>query len=127
MMRASKLPTSRHTFDVTDGPSELSPTSEKLLSVADDVEAADVGLPFEPITLIFRDIRYFVPMPAAAKKGLSPEQRKGQLELLKGISGFVAPGVLTALMGGSGAGKVAPSPLSLLPLPALSLPYPYLL
>ncbi len=28
-----------------------------------------------------------------------------QLELLKGITGFAQPGVLMALMGGSGAGK----------------------
>lgn len=28
-----------------------------------------------------------------------------QLELLKGVSGYARPGQLTALMGGSGAGK----------------------
>lgn len=28
-----------------------------------------------------------------------------ELELLKGLTGYAEPGVLTALMGGSGAGK----------------------
>lgn len=64
--------------------------------------AVDVGkhgmvLPFDPITLTFRDVHYYVPKPGAGS---------GQeLELLQGISGAFRPGVLTALMGASGAGK----------------------
>ncbi|KXZ56523.1 hypothetical protein GPECTOR_1g47 [Gonium pectorale] len=74
-------------------------------------------LPFTPITLVFQDLRYFVPNPAKAQ---SKDKGKGKgaggvggvdpaipdrLELLKGITGFAAPGSMTALMGGSGAGK----------------------
>ncbi|KAL1532447.1 transcription factor, variant 2 [Salvia divinorum] len=59
-------------------------------------------LPFQPLSITFDDILYAVDMP--------PEMRvhgvEGKrLELLKGVSGAFRPGVLTALMGVSGAGK----------------------
>ncbi|KAG6389523.1 hypothetical protein SASPL_150993 [Salvia splendens] len=56
-------------------------------------------LPFQPFSMTFDDIRYAVEMP--------PEIRveDKRLELLKGVSGAFRPGVLTALMGVSGAGK----------------------
>ena len=57
--------------------------------------SSDLNLPFEPVTLTFNDLHYFVPNP----KG------EGELELLKGIYGVFRPGVLTALMDASGAGK----------------------
>ncbi|KAL8521837.1 hypothetical protein ACS0TY_012121 [Phlomoides rotata] len=59
-------------------------------------------LPFEPHSITFDDIRYSVDMPPAMKEQGATEDR---LELLKGISGAFRPGVLTALMGVSGAGK----------------------
>jgi hypothetical protein len=61
-----------------------------------DAKEKDLDLPFVPITLAFQDLHYFVPNPAGS----------GELELLKGIYGVFRPGVLTALMGASGAGKV---------------------
>ena len=45
--------------------------------------------------------RYFVPNPSYKSGSDMPER----LELLKGITGYAEPGKLTALMGGSGAGK----------------------
>ena len=63
-------------------------------------EEKGLNLPFEPITLTFNDLHYYVPKPGG-----------GELELLKGIYGVFRPGVLTALMGASGAGKVRPAPL----------------
>ncbi|MEW5311977.1 MAG: hypothetical protein WDW38_003643 [Sanguina aurantia] len=75
-------------------------------------------IPFQPVTLVFQDLRYFVPNPsykgksAAAKpakadeeSGPGPEEVPAELELLKGITGFAEPCMLMALMGGSGAGK----------------------
>ncbi|XP_073025690.1 LOW QUALITY PROTEIN: pleiotropic drug resistance protein 1-like [Primulina eburnea] len=59
-------------------------------------------LPFEPLSITFDDIRYAVEMPQEMKAQGVQENR---LELLKGISGAFRPGVLTALMGISGAGK----------------------
>lgn len=59
-------------------------------------------LPFEPLSITFDEIRYAVDMPGEMKAQGIPEDR---LELLKGVSGAFRPGVLTALMGVSGAGK----------------------
>ncbi|XP_062163334.1 pleiotropic drug resistance protein 1-like [Alnus glutinosa] len=59
-------------------------------------------LPFEPLSLTFDEIRYAVDMPQEMKiEGILEDQ----IELLKGVSGAFRPGVLTALMGVTGAGK----------------------
>ncbi|WVZ64156.1 hypothetical protein U9M48_013719 [Paspalum notatum var. saurae] len=59
-------------------------------------------LPFLPLSLSFNDIQYSVDMPQEMKPQGVVEDR---LPLLKGVSGSFRPGVLTALMGVSGAGK----------------------
>lgn len=82
---------------------------------ASDPEAghghASKALPFEPLTLIFRDLRYFVPAPKSTVQnstakgdggGDAKERAPERLELLKSLTGYAAPGILTALMGGSG-------------------------
>ncbi|XP_057469929.1 pleiotropic drug resistance protein 3-like isoform X1 [Actinidia eriantha] len=59
-------------------------------------------LPFEPLTLTFQDVQYYVDTPPAMReRGFT--QKK--LQLLCDITGAFRPGVLTALMGVSGAGK----------------------
>ncbi|KAH7835973.1 hypothetical protein Vadar_031613 [Vaccinium darrowii] len=50
-------------------------------------------LPFEPLTLSFQDVQYYVETPSK------------KLQLLCDITGALRPGVLTALMGVTGAGK----------------------
>ncbi len=55
------------------------------------------SFPFTPMTLAFKDIDYFVPKPGSKRE---------ELQLLSGVTGSFRPGVLTALMGASGAGKV---------------------
>ncbi|ERN19478.1 hypothetical protein AMTR_s00069p00193120, partial [Amborella trichopoda] len=59
-------------------------------------------LPFQPFSLTFTHINYYVDMPAEMKKYGVREKR---LQLLKDVSGSFRPGVLTALMGVTGAGK----------------------
>ncbi|XP_019166107.1 PREDICTED: pleiotropic drug resistance protein 1-like [Ipomoea nil] len=59
-------------------------------------------LPFEPHSLTFDDVVYSVDMPQEMRDQGAAENR---LVLLKGVSGAFRPGVLTALMGVSGAGK----------------------
>ncbi|XP_039117320.1 ABC transporter G family member 44-like [Dioscorea cayenensis subsp. rotundata] len=59
-------------------------------------------LPFTPQSITFDEIRYSVDMPEEMKAEGIVEDK---LELLKGVSGSFRPGVLTALMGVSGAGK----------------------
>ncbi|KAK2651448.1 hypothetical protein Ddye_011304 [Dipteronia dyeriana] len=59
-------------------------------------------LPFEPYSITFDDVMYSVDMPQEMKnQGVFDDK----LVLLKGVSGAFRPGVLTALMGVSGAGK----------------------
>nr|POF16091.1 abc transporter g family member 40 [Quercus suber] len=59
-------------------------------------------LPFEPHSITFDDIIYFVDMPQEMKnQGVLGDK----LVLLEGVSGAFRPGILTALMGVSGAGK----------------------
>ncbi|XXG63723.1 hypothetical protein AAC387_Pa05g1844 [Persea americana] len=59
-------------------------------------------LPFVPLSLTFNNIKYSVDMPPEMKAIGMQDDR---LMLLKGVSGAFRPGVLTALMGVSGAGK----------------------
>ncbi|KAL6560638.1 drug-responsive transcription factor pdr3 [Orobanche gracilis] len=59
-------------------------------------------LPFEPLSLVFKDVQYYVETPAAMKDRGFTQKR---LQLLRDITGAFRPGVLTALMGVSGAGK----------------------
>lgn len=59
-------------------------------------------LPFQPLSITFDEIKYSVDMPAEMRTQGVNEER---LELLKKVSGAFRPGVLTALMGVSGAGK----------------------
>ncbi|KAK3404280.1 hypothetical protein EUGRSUZ_K00583 [Eucalyptus grandis] len=59
-------------------------------------------LPFEPTTLTFENVRYFVETTKKLREQGFPERR---LQLLRDVTGAFRPGVLTALMGVSGAGK----------------------
>ncbi|XP_077218109.1 ABC transporter G family member 42-like [Tasmannia lanceolata] len=59
-------------------------------------------LPFTPLAMSFDDVNYYVDMPAEMKAQGVNEDR---LQLLRGVTGAFRPGVLTALMGVSGAGK----------------------
>ncbi|KAL3828545.1 hypothetical protein ACJIZ3_017347 [Penstemon smallii] len=59
-------------------------------------------LPFQPLSLAFNHVNYYVDMPAEMKTQGVNEER---LQLLRDVSGVFRPGVLTALVGVSGAGK----------------------
>lgn len=59
-------------------------------------------LPFQPLTMTFHNVNYYVDMPKAMKERGAPEKR---LQLLSDVSGVFSPGALTALVGSSGAGK----------------------
>lgn len=61
-------------------------------------------LKVQPLTMTFRDVHYFVPLPEKDRVRLD-KPKGAELQLLKGITGSFRPGVLTALMGESGAGK----------------------
>ncbi|KAG6546835.1 hypothetical protein Mapa_011688 [Marchantia paleacea] len=59
-------------------------------------------LPFKPLAISFSDVKYYVDMPAEMRQQGATESK---LQLLRGITGAFRPGVLTALVGVSGAGK----------------------
>ncbi|CAI0410718.1 unnamed protein product [Linum tenue] len=59
-------------------------------------------LPFKPLSLAFKNVNYYVDMPAEMKSQGVEEER---LQLLHDVSGAFRPGILTALVGVSGAGK----------------------
>ncbi|KAM4095378.1 hypothetical protein ACJW30_08G025300 [Castanea mollissima] len=71
-------------------------------SAEEDRKKKGMILPFQPLTMTFLNVNYFVDMPKEMKiKGI-PEKK---LQLLSNVSGVFSPGVLTALVGSSGAGK----------------------
>ncbi|KAE8662416.1 hypothetical protein F3Y22_tig00113337pilonHSYRG00028 [Hibiscus syriacus] len=64
-------------------------------------QVTNMVLPFVPVTLSFENVHYFVDTPKKFR-GKVPNKK---LHLLQDISGSFRPGVLTALIGSSGAGK----------------------
>lgn len=87
-------------------------------------------LPFKPLTMTFHNVNYYVDMPKVRFTSLfrfcrispylwlykdylflKPQEMRSQgvpetrLQLLSNVSGVFSPGVLTALVGSSGAGK----------------------
>lgn len=59
-------------------------------------------LPFQPLSLAFNHVNYYVDMPSEMK---SQGVEDSRLQLLRDVSGAFRPGILTALVGVSGAGK----------------------
>ncbi|KAK6145270.1 hypothetical protein DH2020_022090 [Rehmannia glutinosa] len=72
------------------------------ISGNDGMKKKGMILPFQPLTMTFHNVNYFVDMPKEMSSQGIPETR---LQLLYSVSGVFSPGVLTALMGSSGAGK----------------------
>ncbi|GMN44110.1 hypothetical protein TIFTF001_013318 [Ficus carica] len=64
-----------------------------------ELDKGRLGLPFTPRTVAFQDLQNYVDTPLT--------KRGGKKQLLCDVSGVFRSGVLTALMGVSGAGKTA--------------------
>ncbi|KAD2806245.1 hypothetical protein E3N88_39622 [Mikania micrantha] len=73
-------------------------------SLSDPNGASKKGmvLPFTPLAMSFDNMNYYVDMPSEMREQGVTEDR---LQLLRDVTGAFRPGVLTALMGVSGAGK----------------------
>eukprot|EP00249_Psilotum_nudum_P025134 c29384_g1_i2 orf=661-5040(+) len=84
------------------------PMRDLSISAADGADSSQIApkkgmvLPFQPLALAFDSVDYYVDMPVEMKEQGVAESR---LQLLRGVSGAFRPGVLTALVGVSGAGK----------------------
>uniref|UniRef100_A0A6N2N8C3 ABC transporter domain-containing protein n=1 Tax=Salix viminalis TaxID=40686 RepID=A0A6N2N8C3_SALVM len=84
-------------------PNGLVKTSDSTLEAANGVAPKrGMVVPFTPLSMSFEDVNYFVDMPPEmTEQGISGDR----LQLLREVTGAFRPGVLTALMGVSGAGK----------------------
>ncbi|PSS15955.1 Pleiotropic drug resistance protein [Actinidia chinensis var. chinensis] len=71
-------------------------------TVRENAPRKGMVLPFQPLSLGFNHVNYYVDMPAEMKSEGVEEDR---LQLLRDVSGAFRPGILTALVGVSGAGK----------------------
>ncbi|GLU19232.1 hypothetical protein SLE2022_354930 [Rubroshorea leprosula] len=76
--------------------------SSSIVSGGNDQAKRGMVLPFQPLSLAFNHMNYYVDMPAEMKSQAVEESR---LQLLRDVSGAFRPGILTALVGVSGAGK----------------------
>nr|GEY05233.1 ABC transporter G family member 39-like isoform X2 [Tanacetum cinerariifolium] len=70
--------------------------------VAHHTEKRGMVLPFKPLSLAFNHINYYIDTPFEMKHRGFKDNR---VQLLKDVSGAFRPGILTALIGVSGAGK----------------------
>ncbi|XP_068660503.1 pleiotropic drug resistance protein 3-like [Aristolochia californica] len=71
-------------------------------TASENRNAERVVMPFQPLPIAFQDVQYYVDTPQEMRAQGFPEKR---LQLLQDITGAFRPGILTALMGVSGAGK----------------------
>lgn len=85
-----------------DNPADVCYNTSELKKSATDERKKGMILPFKPLTMTFHNLNYFVDMPKEMRSKGIPENR---LQLLSNVSGVFSPGVLTALVGSSGAGK----------------------
>ncbi|KAK7336921.1 hypothetical protein VNO77_17474 [Canavalia gladiata] len=96
---------SQHSNRVRNGENmsrSSSPRQEMVTSETNHNRNRGMVLPFDPHSITFDEVTYAVDMPQEMRNRGVVEDK---LLLLKGVSGAFRPGVLTALMGVTGAGK----------------------
>ncbi|KAK6263847.1 hypothetical protein SCA6_019281 [Theobroma cacao] len=76
--------------------------SSNVSHVVDRATRKGMVLPFLPLSLAFNHVNYYVDMPSEMKNQGVKEDR---LQLLRDVSGAFREGILTALVGVTGAGK----------------------
>ncbi|RDX73571.1 ABC transporter G family member 39, partial [Mucuna pruriens] len=94
-----KLSSRQHILEGTD---MAVGSSSEIASSSNQEPRRGMVLPFQQLSLAFNHISYYVDMPAEMRsRGIN----KDRLQLLQDVSGAFRPGILTALVGVSGAGK----------------------
>ncbi|PHT65158.1 Pleiotropic drug resistance protein 1 [Capsicum annuum] len=86
----------------TDNSSTAMDERETNSSGGEEAKGKGMVLPFQPLSLVFNHMNYYINMPAEMRlQGVE----ETHLQLLRGVCGAFRPRILTALMGVSGAGK----------------------
>ncbi|XP_076904316.1 ABC transporter G family member 35-like [Bidens hawaiensis] len=85
-----------------EGDSSKKNKEMRQISDANGASKKGMVLPFTPLAMSFDEMNYYVDMPSEMREQGVTETR---LQLLRNVTGAFRPGVLTALMGVSGAGK----------------------
>ncbi|XP_057431805.1 ABC transporter G family member 36-like [Lotus japonicus] len=104
----SKRESVLRSLSTADGNNSREVAMQRMSSQANNGSGAEgaprrgMVLPFQPLAMSFDSVNYFVDMPAEMKAQGVAEDR---LQLLREVTSSFRPGVLTALMGVSGAGK----------------------
>ncbi|XP_062082924.1 pleiotropic drug resistance protein 2-like [Humulus lupulus] len=98
----SKKKTKAQLASSSEGVDMQERNSHGIENAANNQASRGMVLPFQPLSLAFNHVNYSVDMPAEMKTQGVDESR---LQLLRDVSGAFRPGVLTALVGVSGAGK----------------------
>ncbi|KAJ0819535.1 putative ABC-type xenobiotic transporter [Helianthus annuus] len=88
-------------LDGSKGRKEMRQFSSSI-SNANGASKKGMVLPFTPLAMSFDEMNYSVDMPSEMREQGVTDNR---LQLLRNVTGAFRPGVLTALMGVSGAGK----------------------
>ncbi|KAJ0972688.1 hypothetical protein J5N97_020647 [Dioscorea zingiberensis] len=101
MTESSEASTAASISDA-DVPSSLERRNSKSTCKMNHQARRGMVLPFQPLSLTFNHVNYYVDMPSEMKIQGIEETR---LQLLHDVSGAFRPGVLAALVGVSGAGK----------------------
>lgn len=110
---SSRLAVSASKHDLKPSPSSPPADSIQVMPIQEErgsTHGATSPLNFIPVTLVCRNICYYVNDPSSGLapgvvKDSSDREIAGKLQLLQHIDFYSEPGCLTALMGGSGAGK----------------------
>ncbi|XVE91137.1 hypothetical protein DITRI_Ditri20bG0130600 [Diplodiscus trichospermus] len=77
-------------------------SSSDIANVVDRATRRGMVLPFQTLSLAFNHVNYYVDMPPGMKRQGVKEDR---LQLLRDVSGAFRAGIMTALVGVTGAGK----------------------
>ncbi|KAL5161234.1 ABC transporter G family member 39 [Glycine soja] len=104
-----KLPEVERSIDKTDGTNMAVKESSEMASSLNQEPRKGMILPFQPLSLAFNHISYYVDMSAFAyafltlacydyKNFLLADEMRNQLQLLQDVSGAFRPGILTTLV-----------------------------
>ncbi|XVF78081.1 hypothetical protein PTKIN_Ptkin14bG0099900 [Pterospermum kingtungense] len=88
--------------NLDEGIDLLARNSSDITNVVNQAIGRGMVLPFQPLSLVFNHVNYYVDIPSEMK---SQGAREDRLQLLQDVSGAFRPGILTALVGVTGAGK----------------------